>query len=234
MVIQATSTLGVEVCLWRLLWCGRSTIQVPWWMGAICSTWIWACTIRAWGSTSARARCMAAPPKRLLASLFSASGNWGLIWWVCERFLVGSCRRRWGRRSRSPRSRRGRAARGAAPPRCTTSPRRWVQDSWPFYEPVMVLVWLILTLIWLAQRRRSRINEKMKALQSLIPNSSKVTAPFLSYSISVVWVSFVFLEADRGVSFGRWFRECRRTKPPCSMMPSSTWSSFSSKCRRVE
>jgi hypothetical protein len=32
------------------------------------------------------------------------------------------------------------------------------------------------------QRRRSRINEKMKALQSLIPNSNKVskTMPFSS------------------------------------------------------
>ncbi|XP_062221640.1 transcription factor PHYTOCHROME INTERACTING FACTOR-LIKE 15-like isoform X2 [Phragmites australis] len=54
---------------------------------------------------------------------------------------------RWGHRSRSPQGRRGRAARGAAPPRCTTCRRRW--------------------------RRRSRINEKMKALQNLIPNSSK-------------------------------------------------------------
>lgn len=39
----------------------------------------------------------------------------------------------------------------------------WSYDFW------VVLIWLIG-----GQRRRSRINEKMKALQNLIPNSNKV------------------------------------------------------------
>ncbi|KAG2591227.1 hypothetical protein PVAP13_5NG436940 [Panicum virgatum] len=47
----------------------------------------------------------------------------------------------------------GPAANGAAPLRCITSPRRCC--SLPFLE------------------RRSKINKKMKALQSLIPNSNK-------------------------------------------------------------
>lgn len=37
-------------------------------------------------------------------------------------------------------------------------------------------------IIWLTgeQRRRSRINEKMKALQNLIPNSNKVVCKYVS------------------------------------------------------
>lgn len=44
----------------------------------------------------------------------------------------------------------------------------WSYDFW------VVLIWLIG-----GQRRRSRINEKMKALQNLIPNSNKVHYLFL-------------------------------------------------------
>jgi hypothetical protein len=41
------------------------------------------------------------------------------------------------------------------------------------------------------QRRRSRINEKMKALQTLIPNSSKVgSPPFLSYCLILAVYAF--------------------------------------------
>jgi hypothetical protein len=52
---------------------------------------------------------------------------------------------------------------------------------------------LILMLKRLVQKRRSRINEKMKALQTLVPNSSKVhyKRPLLSRSILDSWPGFV-------------------------------------------
>ena len=75
------------------------------------------------------------------------------------------------------------------------------------------------------QRRRNRINEKIKALQKLIPNSNKVTMWVFSRNCfhwawfldSVLWCSFLH----------------RQIRLPCWMKPLNIWSSFNYKYRWV-
>jgi hypothetical protein len=63
--------------------------------------------------------------------------------------------------------------------------------------------WLILSALRVVQRRWCKINKKMKELQSLATNSSKVCHTML-FSITVV-----LLEADRGVAFWKSILLCR-------------------------
>lgn len=61
------------------------------------------------------------------------------------------------------------------------------------------------------QRRRSRINEKMKALQNLIPNSNKVTQLDSKFGCYLVLMSSPFLSFCSSVSC-----KCNRlTRPRC-------------------
>lgn len=75
------------------------------------------------------------------------------------------------------------------------------------------------------QRRRSRINEKLKALQNLIPNSNKVHWFLLQCLISVLHDSLFF--DCGGLLFGRLIRL------RCLMKLLNTLNSFSSKYRSV-
>jgi hypothetical protein len=63
----------------------------------------------------------------------------------------------------------------------------------------------------LVQRRRSRINEKMKALQTLIPNSSKVALLFLwrGFVLRLLWNLGANLAS---AAFGEWFSQVQTDK----------------------
>jgi hypothetical protein len=69
----------------------------------------------------------------------------------------------------------------------------------------------------LVQRRRSKINEKMKALQTLIPNSSKV-ALLSCHALLFLWCGFVLrllrnLGANlASAAFGEWFSQVQTDK----------------------
>lgn len=96
------------------------------------------------------------------------------------------------------------------------------------------LCWCVWFIVW--KRRRSRINEKLKALQNLIPNSNKVVIFAVCvyiYNFRVDFFLQIYFISKVNDCLVLYLYDNRLTKLQCWMRLSNISSSFNSKYRSV-